>query len=65
LVEARSNPNVKTDGIEQAVEYLELEEKLHKWIEELCQEDIQVQTNNNIAQAINLDKTVNLSMVMQ
>jgi hypothetical protein len=41
----------------RANEYLELEKKLHKWIEELCQEDIPVRTNNIIAQAINLDKS--------
>jgi hypothetical protein len=54
---ARSNQNAKTAGLGQAVECLELEKKLHKWIEELRQEDIPVCTNNTIAQAITLDKT--------
>jgi protein-tyrosine-phosphatase len=54
---ARSNPNAKTAGAGRVVEYLELEKKLHKWIEELRLEDIPVRTNNIIAQAINLDKT--------
>jgi hypothetical protein len=36
---------------------LELEKKLHKWIEDLQQEDILVQTNKLIAQTIHLDKT--------
>jgi hypothetical protein len=50
-------PKCQTAGLGQAVEYLDLEKKLHRWIEELGQEDIPVHTNNIIAQAINLDET--------
>jgi hypothetical protein len=52
---AQSKPNAKTAGIRQAVENLELERKLHKWIEELHQEDIPVHTNDIMARATNLD----------
>ena len=51
------NPHAKTTGAGPVVEYFDLEEKLHKWIEELRLEDIPVRTNNIIAQAINLDET--------
>jgi hypothetical protein len=37
------------------VQFLELEGKLHKWVEEMRQEDIPVRTNNIIAQAVSLD----------
>jgi hypothetical protein len=37
------------------VEFLEFEGKLHKWVEEMRQEDIPVRTNNIIAQAVSLD----------
>jgi hypothetical protein len=37
---AQSNPDAKIAGIGQAVEYSELEKKLHNWMEELWKEDI-------------------------
>jgi hypothetical protein len=44
--------NSKTPHFGRPVEFLELENKLHKWVEEMRQEDIPVRTNNIIAQAM-------------
>jgi Tc5 transposase DNA-binding domain len=49
------NPNSKTAHFGRPVEFLESEGKLHKWVEEMRQEDIPVRTNNIIAQAVSLD----------
>jgi transposase-like protein len=49
------NPNSKTTHLGRPVEFLDLESKLHKWVEEMRQEDIPVRTNNIIAQAISMD----------
>jgi Tc5 transposase DNA-binding domain len=57
LGKKRDRTHAKTAGVGRVVEYLELERKLHKWIEELRLEDILVRTNKIIAQAINLDET--------
>jgi DDE superfamily endonuclease/Tc5 transposase DNA-binding domain len=51
------NPNSKTIHFGRPVEFLDLESRLHKWVEEMRQEDIPVCTNNIIAQAISLDTT--------
>jgi Tc5 transposase DNA-binding domain len=51
------SPNSKTTHFGRPVEFLDLESRLHKWVEEMRQEDIPVRTNNIIAQAISLDTT--------
>jgi Helix-turn-helix domain len=54
-IKALLNPNSKTTHSGRPVEFLDLESKLHKWVEEMRQEDIPVRTNDIIAQAISMD----------
>ncbi len=49
------NPNAKTTHRGRLVEFFELENKVHNWVEEMRQEDIPVRTNNIIAQALSMD----------
>jgi hypothetical protein len=59
------NPNSKTIHFGRPVEFLDLESRLHKWVEEMRQEYIPVRTNNIIAQAISLGTTNTFKKVLK
>jgi hypothetical protein len=46
------NPNSKTAHFGRPAEFLELEGKLHKWVEEMRQENIPVRTKNIFTKAV-------------